>query len=271
MSTLCIAANILNEAKILSSWLETHIRVADFLLIIDTGSSDGSQDIAGAFDVEVIEQEMSQGFGFIRSFCLDKARERGADWCLIADADERVFQFAEEYEVLRSETLEDMATKWPAGPGAPQFAAFEAVPTGRVINQKHLLDIAMQDPEIVAYKMRRRHWFDWQQKKPTQDWREHLDTPETPDDQRRHPDWQARLVKCGAVEQGLHYTRSVHEMLRNRADMEPSGFGAFGPEGPFFDHFHIPAKRQTPGRAEEVTAFTDQLYQEDTEHRGTTY
>lgn len=268
MANLCIVAHIKNEARILASWLETHIRIADFLLIIDTGSTDGSQDIAHAFDVEVIDQEMSAGFGFIRSFCVEQARNRGADWCCILDADERILPMVDELQVVRSETETDMTTKWPAGPGAPQFAVFEAVPTGRLIDQRSLMRTAIEDPHIAAYQTRRRHWFDWQMRAPTQDWQDWLQAEGAEGDDCKHPDWQARFVRCLP---GAHYVRSVHEWLRDHRGMEPSPMGAFGPDGPYFDHFHIPAKRQTPGRAEEVTAFCDKLYQEDTEHRGVTY
>jgi glycosyltransferase involved in cell wall biosynthesis len=251
----------LNEALILPGWLEAHTGLADEFLVVDTGSTDGSIDIGRAWGANVIEQEMSGGFGFIRSFCIERA---SCEWVIILDADERIYRHVPEFMLKEEPTEIDMTTKWPSGPGAPTHCKYEAIGTGRYIDQHFLARQATDDPNVIGYRTRRRHWFDWDMKRPCQNWMDWVNDGGI-------PDWQARFVKTGGVVDGqpLRYVRKVHEWLRDHSGREPANMGAFGPDGPFFDHFHVPAKGMIPGRSEDVTAFSTTLYESDDEWKET--
>ena len=59
---------------------------ADELLVVDSGSSDGTLELAGQHGARVLQREWL-GFGPQKQFAVDQARH---DWVLCLDADERV-------------------------------------------------------------------------------------------------------------------------------------------------------------------------------------
>ena len=98
-----------NEAHNIAACLAS-VGFADQIVVLDSGSTDGTVDIAKSLGAEVIVNADWQGFGVQKNRALALARH---DWVLSIDADERLshaLQF-EVQQVLR----------------APQFAAY-AVP-----------------------------------------------------------------------------------------------------------------------------------------------
>lgn len=260
MSRLCIAANVKDEQFIIADWCEAH-RYADELLIVDTGSGDDTIAIAQQSGAHIRHADINEGYGVVRTACITFAAELGCEWAMILDADERVLRWAPELQLeeLPSDGI-DMTTQWPAGPGAPTHCKYNAIRTGRMIHQEGIIRGAIEDEHIIAYQMRRRHWFDLNMLQPCQSW---------VGEQGGIDDWQHRFCRTDGR---VAYTRMVHEMLKRVSDggpPEPSG--AFGPEGPVIDHHHVAYKRLTPGRAEEVSALSNRLYEADDEHRGVTY
>src|SRR5574343_1968173 len=75
----------LNAAAQLEACLQS-AAFADDILIIDSGSSDGTQALAARYGARVIDQAWL-GFGPQKQFAVDAARH---DWVLCLDADERV-------------------------------------------------------------------------------------------------------------------------------------------------------------------------------------
>jgi glycosyltransferase involved in cell wall biosynthesis len=75
-----------NEAQHIQACLES-VKFANEWIIVDSGSTDGTQDIARAFGATVIETPDWPGFGPQKNRALDAAT---GDWVLSIDADERI-------------------------------------------------------------------------------------------------------------------------------------------------------------------------------------
>ena len=74
-----------NAATVLDACLES-VRFADEIVIIDSGSSDGTLEIANRHGARVVQKEWL-GFGRQKQFAVEQAKN---DWVLCLDADERV-------------------------------------------------------------------------------------------------------------------------------------------------------------------------------------
>jgi glycosyltransferase involved in cell wall biosynthesis len=75
-----------NEAANIRACLDS-VKFANEWIIVDSGSTDGTQDIARAFGATVIETPDWPGFGPQKNRALDAAT---GDWILSLDADERI-------------------------------------------------------------------------------------------------------------------------------------------------------------------------------------
>ena len=82
---LSVAIITLNAASQLAECLES-VRFADEVVVVDSGSTDGTQAIAEGFGARVINQPWL-GFGPQKQFAVEAASH---DWVLCLDADERV-------------------------------------------------------------------------------------------------------------------------------------------------------------------------------------
>ncbi len=74
-----------NAASVLEHCLES-LTFADEIVVVDSGSSDGTPEIALKHGARVVQKEWL-GFGQQKQFAVDQARH---DWVLCVDADERV-------------------------------------------------------------------------------------------------------------------------------------------------------------------------------------
>lgn len=89
--TVCWNAIVKNEARIIERCMESMVGEIDYWLVVDTGSTDGTQDIIRAFmekrgiPGELIERPW-KNFSFNRSEALELA-ENKADYILFCDAD----------------------------------------------------------------------------------------------------------------------------------------------------------------------------------------
>jgi len=82
---LSVAIITLNAASQLAECLES-IRFADEIVVVDSGSTDGTQALAERYGARVIAQPWL-GFGRQKQFAVEAAQH---DWVLCLDADERV-------------------------------------------------------------------------------------------------------------------------------------------------------------------------------------
>ena len=75
-----------NAAEQLARTLDA-VSWADEILVVDSGSTDGTVEIAKRLGAKVVVQPDWQGFGYQKNFALARAR---GDWMLVLDADEVV-------------------------------------------------------------------------------------------------------------------------------------------------------------------------------------
>lgn len=92
MSALLLSASLIvrNEERFLEGCLRSLAGRADEIVVVDTGSTDRSREIAADLGARVIEHEWRDDFSAARNAAIDAAR--GA-WILYIDADERVVEF----------------------------------------------------------------------------------------------------------------------------------------------------------------------------------
>jgi glycosyltransferase involved in cell wall biosynthesis len=81
--SLCMIVR--NERPRLGAALESVRGLADELIVVDTGSTDGTQDLARQMGASVVEAPWSGDFSAARNVGLDRAR---GPWILVLDADE---------------------------------------------------------------------------------------------------------------------------------------------------------------------------------------
>lgn len=82
---LSVAIITLNAATQLADCLQS-VRFADEIVVVDSGSTDGTQALAASFGARVIQQDWL-GFGPQKQFAVEAAKH---DWVLCLDADERL-------------------------------------------------------------------------------------------------------------------------------------------------------------------------------------
>ncbi len=93
MLTVVIVAQ--NEEDRIKACVES-VKFGDQLILVDSGSTDGTIKIASKYVNEVIELPSDKGFSYWRNEAMKKA---SGDWVLYIDADERVTKEARE-EIL---------------------------------------------------------------------------------------------------------------------------------------------------------------------------
>lgn len=86
-ATISLCMIVKNEEKYLAKSLMSVKPVVDQMVVVDTGSSDRTKDIARAFGAEVYDFEWKDNFADARNFSLSKAK---GDWIFILDADETI-------------------------------------------------------------------------------------------------------------------------------------------------------------------------------------
>lgn len=88
MKTLLSASLIVrDESKFLADCLESITGIVDEIVVVDTGSVDGTPDIARSFGATVVAHEWNDHFAEARNVSLDLAN---GEWILYIDADERL-------------------------------------------------------------------------------------------------------------------------------------------------------------------------------------
>lgn len=91
-----------NEREGLARCLESAKGIADEIVIADTGSDDGTREIAAEYADVLLDFEWADDFAAARNFALDRAR---GDWILHLDADEELS--ARNPGALRAQLLKE--------------------------------------------------------------------------------------------------------------------------------------------------------------------
>jgi len=86
--SLCMIVK--NEADILHRCLESAYPWVNEIIVVDTGSADGTKEIARRFTGNIYDFPWGDDFAKARNFSIAKARH---DWVLVLDADEIVTEF----------------------------------------------------------------------------------------------------------------------------------------------------------------------------------
>ncbi len=92
MKTLCLAMIIKNESAIIQRCLDSVRSICDFMVICDTGSTDGTQELVRGYFAEhhilgTLCEHTWKNFGHNRTLSIQEAKKTGADYILTIDAD----------------------------------------------------------------------------------------------------------------------------------------------------------------------------------------
>ena len=82
---LSLAMIVKNEARCLARCLRSVQAIVDEIVVVDTGSTDGTVEIAKSFNAKISHFDWVNDFSAARNFSLDQA---GGDWVFVLDADE---------------------------------------------------------------------------------------------------------------------------------------------------------------------------------------
>lgn len=85
--TVSAALIVLNEEEHLANCLGSVAHLVDEVVVVDTGSTEGTVEIAESFGARVLHFQWIDDFSAARNFGLDACR---ADWVLYIDADEKL-------------------------------------------------------------------------------------------------------------------------------------------------------------------------------------
>lgn len=85
MITVSACLIVKNEEKILARCLDCLVGIADEIIVVDTGSVDGTKEIAGRYTDRVYDYEWKDDFSAARNYSFSKA---SMDYIYVADADE---------------------------------------------------------------------------------------------------------------------------------------------------------------------------------------
>jgi tetratricopeptide (TPR) repeat protein len=138
--TLCMIVR--DEAANLPACLDSVAGLADEVIVVDTGSTDGTQEAARARGARVVQDSWRGDFSAARNRSLDEARGR---WILWLDADDRMLE--EDKRALRALTEADPETS-PKGYGILVKNSADGGRTGSVFNQIRLF------PNRPAFRFR---------------------------------------------------------------------------------------------------------------------
>lgn len=98
MKTIALTMIVKNEERCLARCLDSVAPWVDRMIVLDTGSTDRTMDIAREHGAEVFERRWTNDFAAARNAALARS---DADWNLVLDADETLIQGGEFLQALR--------------------------------------------------------------------------------------------------------------------------------------------------------------------------
>ncbi|TAM46980.1 MAG: glycosyltransferase family 2 protein [Gammaproteobacteria bacterium] len=130
-----------NSAAVLPACLKS-LRFADEIVIVDSGSTDTTLDIARHFNAKIVHQEWL-GYGKQKQFAVAQAAH---DWVLCVDTDERVS------EPLRESILRELQ--------APRFHAYQMPRRNRFLGRWLKHGEGYPDLSLRLFDRRHANWSD---------------------------------------------------------------------------------------------------------------
>lgn len=230
MNSISACINFYNDAPALRGLLETATPFFDNIFTINSGpggkySDDGSIELCEQFGATVVFDDIQRGFGAIRTRLI---HDCGCTFAFILDADERFFPQLPQIHCEGVEHYPEHQT--------PNLSVFRR--EHLVCNQGQKLRDLIQDPNVMAIRSTRRHWFDHGMRRPSQNW-------------LLNKDHQLRIVR-NIPEIGYEVGRVMHErLLDTRTGQTPAYVSQDDYNGLFHDHFHLHYRRTQPGKKEE--------------------
>lgn len=100
--TISVCMIVKNEEKNLADCLDCLHKIADEIIIVDTGSTDGTKEIAAKYTDKVYDFEWINDFAAARNFAFSKATQ---DYIYSADADERLDEENQKRFLVLKEAL----------------------------------------------------------------------------------------------------------------------------------------------------------------------
>lgn len=110
-ATLSLCMIVKNEENNLLKCLRSVRDIVDEMIIVDTGSTDKTKDIARVFGAQIFDYPWTGDFSAARNFSLSKAE---GDWILVLDADEVISS-------LDHDSIKALIQKKPSKPAAYAF------------------------------------------------------------------------------------------------------------------------------------------------------
>lgn len=227
MSSIALGINFHNDAAAMRGLLELGSSYFDNIYALDGSpdgrfSDDGSCELLESFGVKPILEDMNQGFGAIRTKLI---HDCGCEWVMIMDCDER---FHPTIQVMTCEGTD----RYP-NPLDPKLTVTK---TPDLINQGAHVKNQIKNPELMAMRFTRRHWFDFTMTKPAENW---------------NLIWDHQL-RCVRNHPKIHYTLHMHEaIIDDRTGKTPKFLEQDPIGGPHLEHMHLFFRRTQPGHKEE--------------------
>ena len=138
MLSLCIIAK--NEERFLSGCLESIRDVADEIILVDTGSTDRTPEIAQSFGCYVIHHQWQDDFAAARNLAIEAAT---GEWIFCIDADERL---------CRPADIKDLIARTPQSIGGyviERHDMVKAQESGKTeVNPVGIIRLFRNDPRI---------------------------------------------------------------------------------------------------------------------------
>jgi len=226
--SIACCINVYQDAPALRGLLETAAPYFDNIFVVHSGpqgarSTDGTIELCEQYGATIVFDDIQRGFGNIRTRAI---HDCGCTFGMLLDADER---FHPHLPVMHCEGDESYPEV-----KEPNLSTFNRE---EICNQGELLKSLIRDPSIMAVRSTRRHWFDFNRRKPTQNW-------------LKNRDYQLRIVRNSPH---IYYRGEIrmHErIVDDRTGMEPHHHKCDEYQGPFHDHYHMHFRRTQPGKKE---------------------
>lgn len=224
--SIALSVNVYQDAAALRGLLELGSRYFDNIFILHTGpggvkSTDGTIELCESFGIKPVFDDIQRGFGAIRTRLI---RDCGCEWAMIMDADER---FYPQIQVITCEG-ED---RYPA----VKDPKITVTKHPQIIDQGAHIKNQIKNPELMAIRATRRHWFDFTMTKLCENYMTIFDH-------------QLRIVRNSPH---ISYSKAMHEALwDDRTGKTPKFLEQDPTGGPFYEHFHMWFRRSQPGHKE---------------------